>query len=305
MPSYSKYSPEAREHAVRMVTETRSEYSSEGAAIAAVAGICGIRSADTLRKWVRDACNDVRCKKAITAPRTCTCMCSGAFHGSARIGPSQRKTSVQVLPTQTRKPKALRNTAVTVALAASLSIGGYFTLNGTLGSSAGNGSSFAVQVKFDLNKILGALATALGLRSTYGPGISTSGPTYYADCANGATKGVKKFLELHHCRQFATATRTFVNNGITAQVLFSWVEMPTASLANSYEMKVDTPGTGNPPGISPSSFNGSCYASSRQGETVLTIWVRPTGGAGVDQKILQAAAQGKLTPGYLSRHCID
>ena len=231
-------------------------------------------------------------------------MCSGAFHGSARIGPSQRKTSVQVLPAQTRKPKALR-TVVAVAVAASLSIGGYFTLNGTLSSSAGNSSSFAVQVKLDLNKILGALATALGLRSTYSPGISTSGPTYYADCANGGTKGVKNFLELHHCRQFATATRTFVNNGIIAQAVFSWVAMPTASLANSYEMKVDTLGTGNPPGISPASFNGSCYASSRQGETVLTIWVRPTGGAGVDQKILQAAAQGKLTPGYLSRHCID
>jgi transposase len=304
MPSYSKYPPETRERAVRMVAEMRSEYPSEGAAIAAAASICSIQSTDTLRKWVRSACSDTRCKKATTTRRNCTCKCSGAFHGSARSGGSKSKGSTQELSTQTRKPKTLRNVVVTVALVVSFGIA-YLTVNGTLGGSASSGSSLSVQVQIDLDKILGALATALGLRAAHGPGVSTSGPTYHPDCADSATKGVKNFLENHHCRQFATATRTLVNTGITAQVAFSWIEMPTLGLATDYKMEIDAPGTGNPPGISSASFNGDCYASSQQGETVRTIWVRPTGDAKVDQEILQAAAQGKLAPSYLSRHCVN
>ena len=303
MSPYSKYPAEVRERAVRMVAETRSEYPSEGAVIAAVASICGIGSPDTLRQWVRSECSDTRCRKASTPQRTCTCKCSGAFHGSARSRSGQREVSALTQPAKARKSKTLKNAVLGVTLAASVSVG-YLTLSGTLSGSASSGGDFSVQVKIDLDKILGALATVLGFHSAHGPGVSTWGPTYLPNCIDSATKGVKHFLELHHCKQFAAAARIVVKPGTTAQVAFSWVEMPTAALGSKYKTEVDTPGTGNPPGIS-SAFNGECYASGQQGATVWTIWVRPTGDAKVDQEILQVAAQGKLTPSYLRHHCVS
>jgi transposase len=51
----SNYPPELRERAVRMVAEVRSNYSSQWAAIEAVAEKLGIGTAETLRKWVRRA----------------------------------------------------------------------------------------------------------------------------------------------------------------------------------------------------------------------------------------------------------
>ena len=51
----TSYPPELRERAVRMVTEVRPEYPSDWAAIKAVAGKLGIGTAETLRKWVRQA----------------------------------------------------------------------------------------------------------------------------------------------------------------------------------------------------------------------------------------------------------
>jgi transposase len=48
----SRYSPEVRERAVRMVAEHRSEYDSQWAAIVSIAGKIGC-SPETLRKWVR------------------------------------------------------------------------------------------------------------------------------------------------------------------------------------------------------------------------------------------------------------
>jgi transposase len=48
----SRFSPELRERAVRMVGEHRDEYSSQWAAIEAIAEMLGM-SAETLRKWVR------------------------------------------------------------------------------------------------------------------------------------------------------------------------------------------------------------------------------------------------------------
>ena len=50
-----QYPPELRERAVRMVAEVRPEYPSDWPAIKAVAGKLGIGSAETLRKWVRQA----------------------------------------------------------------------------------------------------------------------------------------------------------------------------------------------------------------------------------------------------------
>ena len=49
------YPPELRERAVRMVAEVRPEYASDWPAIVAVAGKLGIGSAETLRKWYRQA----------------------------------------------------------------------------------------------------------------------------------------------------------------------------------------------------------------------------------------------------------
>jgi len=51
----TSYPPELRERAVRMVAEVRPEYPSDWPAIVAVAGKLGIGSAETLRKWVRQA----------------------------------------------------------------------------------------------------------------------------------------------------------------------------------------------------------------------------------------------------------
>ncbi len=52
MPRSTRYSPELRERAVRVVIEHSHEYPSGWAAITSVAGGLGM-SAETLRKWVR------------------------------------------------------------------------------------------------------------------------------------------------------------------------------------------------------------------------------------------------------------
>ena len=49
----SKYPDELRERAVRMVAEVRPQYSSQWAAITAVAGMLGIGTPETLRTWIR------------------------------------------------------------------------------------------------------------------------------------------------------------------------------------------------------------------------------------------------------------
>ena len=51
----SNYPPELRERAIRMVAEVRPDYPSEWPAIVAVAEKLGIGTAETLRKWVRQA----------------------------------------------------------------------------------------------------------------------------------------------------------------------------------------------------------------------------------------------------------
>ena len=51
----ASYPPEVRERAVRMVAEVRPEYPSDWPAICAVAQRLGIGSAETLRKWYRQA----------------------------------------------------------------------------------------------------------------------------------------------------------------------------------------------------------------------------------------------------------
>lgn len=50
-----KYPRELRERAIRMVAESKEQYPSEFEAIRTVAAKLGIGSAETLRKWVRQA----------------------------------------------------------------------------------------------------------------------------------------------------------------------------------------------------------------------------------------------------------
>jgi transposase len=61
------YPPELRERAVRMVAEVRPEYPSDWPAIRAVAGKLGIGSAETLRKWVRQAEVDGGTRPGVTS----------------------------------------------------------------------------------------------------------------------------------------------------------------------------------------------------------------------------------------------
>ena len=58
MPRHSRYSPEVRERAVRMVQEHAREYPSQWGAIASIAQNIGC-SGETLRKWLRQAERDV------------------------------------------------------------------------------------------------------------------------------------------------------------------------------------------------------------------------------------------------------
>jgi transposase len=57
MPRPSRYSPEVRERAIRLVQEHGSEYPSQWAAIASIAEKLGC-TPETLRKWVRQAERD-------------------------------------------------------------------------------------------------------------------------------------------------------------------------------------------------------------------------------------------------------
>ena len=57
MPRRSRYSPEVRERAIRMVREHGSEHPSQWAAIASIASKLGCTT-ETLRRWVRQAERD-------------------------------------------------------------------------------------------------------------------------------------------------------------------------------------------------------------------------------------------------------
>jgi len=57
MKRVRKYSPETRERAVRLVWDTEREYSSQWAAIVSISEKVGC-TAETLRKWVRQAERD-------------------------------------------------------------------------------------------------------------------------------------------------------------------------------------------------------------------------------------------------------
>jgi len=61
----SRYSPEVRERSVRMVLEHQGEHDSQWAAIRSIAGKMGC-TAETLRKWVRQAERDTGKRPGLT-----------------------------------------------------------------------------------------------------------------------------------------------------------------------------------------------------------------------------------------------
>ena len=65
MNKSTRYSPEVRERAVRLVFEHEREYASQWSAIQSIAGKMGC-SAETLRKWVRRAETDAGRREGLT-----------------------------------------------------------------------------------------------------------------------------------------------------------------------------------------------------------------------------------------------
>ena len=87
------YPPELHERAVRMVAEVRPDYPAEWQAICAVASRLGIRSAETLRRWVRQAEADDRSRPWVSRND------SGELKDEAPRPPKQTM-SVEARPTK-------------------------------------------------------------------------------------------------------------------------------------------------------------------------------------------------------------
>ena len=66
MKKSTKYSPEVRDRAVRMVLEARDQYESQWAAIESIAAKIGC-TAETLRRWVRQHERDAGQREGVTS----------------------------------------------------------------------------------------------------------------------------------------------------------------------------------------------------------------------------------------------
>lgn len=66
MSKRSRYSPEVRERAVRLVFEHQAEYESQWAAMSSIAAKIGC-TAETLRKWVRQAEKDQGIREGLSS----------------------------------------------------------------------------------------------------------------------------------------------------------------------------------------------------------------------------------------------
>lgn len=235
-----------------------------------------------------------RCAFSRRPRSTCKCNgCGGRLHGTGRLSSSQRDTS-------TRAPSRKTSLKIPITITATITAGAITaTATGAFDSPA-SGTSLSVKVNVDLNKVI----STLSLLKYSGKQISTSGASAPEPegCAKDSIKEVKVFLTEHPCKDYSADTWMIYQNNMSTQVAFSWVEMRTSSLARQYKTKVDAPGTGNPPGIS-SAFDGHCYASRRQGDTVWSAEVRPTGNKKVDQNLLESAVQENLSSDYLEVHC--
>jgi hypothetical protein len=241
------------------------------------------------------------CAESRRPPSECDCSCRGLRHGerwrtaSPPAQPAPAAPEVRVARPRRGKGRRVAAFAVGVTVTGTF---GVLAVTGTFNGSS-NGGNLSVKVNVDLGRAIKALSSlGFGGRSNSG----TSVPSYRADCAESATRQVKQFLAHYPCKQYAAETWTIARPGTATQVAFSWVEMPTVSLADQYKAIVDNYSTGNPPGVS-LAFNGLCYSSGQQGSTVWAVEVQPIGNKEVDRKILQAATPRSLPPDYLRQHC--
>jgi hypothetical protein len=225
------------------------------------------------------------------------------YSAAIKHNPRGRRKAVPAPPPSPSPPRRSKVKLTLSLTVTATAIGVAVAVGASGGNSAGGGDSLTVQVKVDISQAISAIAK-LGFRSTSNG--NSSNPHYGADCAKNATLDVKQFLIQHRCKEYASAIVMVGKGTTTTHLVITRVIMPTKALAIKYESTADTPESGNPPGEPPTVFNGLCYASSRNGDTVRTEQVQPTGDVNADQGLLQAAATPtKLTHSYLKKHCIQ
>lgn len=206
-------------------------------------------------------------------------------------------------PSQPVRRRNTKRHRFAIRITATITIGvGAATISITTSrDSGGRGSSVTVQATTSLGQAVSELQK-LGFAGSDSIQSPASGSD--ASCASSSSGGVRQFLILHPCKEYAVTSIEMHKLGISTQAASSWVVMPNATLANQYMTLVGIRYSGNPPGEL-DAFNGLCYAAAQGGETVWVGQVIPTGHVTADQQILQAIAPLTLSPDYLKAHCID